>query len=267
MALSADRNTQAMGVGLPVRMSYPQGANTIYKGSLVALNSSGHAVAASLTTGLQIVGRASQNQTNSGSAGSVNIEVEQGVFEWAVNGTAVSAAHIGMPCYAYDDATVTIAPSGASAAGTIYGSSVSGYAWVYSALDSNVTDSAQALSASGVPKTVSFSLVAVASSGDVVGRWKPGVAGYISRVDGYCTSGTATGSKTGTFGVRISGTAIGGGLVSGTSAAWQTIGSKVSGTAVTSNNYFTATQELTLVATGVTAFADGAVNVDIFFGQ
>ncbi len=145
MALSADRNTLQMGDGIPKRMSYPQkGSTTIYKGSLVALDSSGYAKPAISGTALLVVGRAAQHQVNSGSSGSLSIEVEQGVFKWAVNGTAVTAANIGSLCYAYDDQTVTLSSTSASVAGTIYGFDADGGCYVQSGLSAPVDGTATA---------------------------------------------------------------------------------------------------------------------------
>src|SRR5678809_906181 len=105
MALSADRNTPEMGsLVQPKTMNYPVAtATTIYKGSLVVLNSGGFAEPATSATGKISVGRAVQQVVNSGANGALTVQVEQGVFKWAVNGSAITQGNINSLVYAYDD--------------------------------------------------------------------------------------------------------------------------------------------------------------------
>jgi hypothetical protein len=143
MALSAARNTLQIGLGVPQRTSYPVLASTIiYKGSLVAVDSSGYAKPAVSATALTIVGRAEETIDNSaGSSGDLDVNVTQGVFAWAVNGSAVTIADIGTLCWAYDDATITKTSTSRSIAGTIYGVTDDNQALVYSGLAAPVDSS------------------------------------------------------------------------------------------------------------------------------
>ena len=107
----------------------------IYAGTMVALNSSGYAVPAANASGYQVVGRASRtidNRDNNASGSSATndkkIEVERGVFGWAVGN--VTIASIGAVLYVSDDNTVsTTAGSYATIAGILVDVS-GGYAWV-----------------------------------------------------------------------------------------------------------------------------------------
>jgi hypothetical protein len=89
--------------------SYPIAAATVlYAGALVALNSSGNAVAAADTAGLRVVGRAEETVDNSaGAAGALSIPVKEGVFKYSNSGTAaVDADDKGKLCFIEDDNTV-----------------------------------------------------------------------------------------------------------------------------------------------------------------
>lgn len=127
MALTADRNTPARD---GKEYSYPVAASTkIYAGSLVCLDSSGNAVAGSLTTGLIAVGCANETVDNSsGAAAALNIKVRAGVFRWATSGTLTKAS-IGDVVYIYDDQTVKTSSTSASPAGVLVDVDTLG-AWV-----------------------------------------------------------------------------------------------------------------------------------------
>lgn len=129
-ALTADRSTPRrdgtlMSIGVAV-------ANTIYAGSMVAVDSTGYAVPASADNTLRVIGRANSQQDNSsGVAGDLNIEVGTGVFRYINNGTTISADDIGKTAYVVDDQSVDLLDnSGARpAAGRIYDVDSSGV-WV-----------------------------------------------------------------------------------------------------------------------------------------
>ncbi len=117
-ALAAERNTPQMADVPRAALSWPQAASTIYKGSLVVLNAAGFAEAGTTATAKVAIGRAKKTQTNSGSAGSVSIEVEEGIFKWAnAGGDAVVAADRGLSVYITDDQTVNHTATGKSVAG------------------------------------------------------------------------------------------------------------------------------------------------------
>lgn len=95
--------------------SYPVAASTtIYKGGLVCLNSSGYAVPGSASTTLVAVGRAEETVVNSGTAGSVNVEVLEGVFKFTNSSStdAITIAEIGDAVYIVDDDVVAKTSNG-----------------------------------------------------------------------------------------------------------------------------------------------------------
>jgi len=84
-ALAQDRKTDKMGPednAFPLILSVKVAASTkIYGGSMVAVNSSGYAVPASNTAAQRVIGICKKLADNSsGSAGDIQVEVQQGVF-------------------------------------------------------------------------------------------------------------------------------------------------------------------------------------------
>ena len=80
-----------------------EAGGTIYEGGMVAINSSGKAVAAAITAGYKVVGRA-ENAAKSGE----KVKIRRGVFGWDNDATnAVVATDVGKPAYVVDDHTVT----------------------------------------------------------------------------------------------------------------------------------------------------------------
>lgn len=105
--LTANRDTPARS-GETVALL--QGSNVIYRGSMVAVDAAGKAVAASDTASTKVVGRAQSMQDNTGTAYSATrtIDVRRGLFRWT-NGGVFTIANIGDFAYVEDDATVTTA--------------------------------------------------------------------------------------------------------------------------------------------------------------
>jgi hypothetical protein len=105
--LTANRDTPARS-GETVALL--QGSNVIYRGSMVAVDAAGKAVAASDTASTKVVGRAQSMQVNTGTAYSATrtIDVRRGLFRWT-NGGVFTIANIGDFAYVEDDATVTTA--------------------------------------------------------------------------------------------------------------------------------------------------------------
>jgi hypothetical protein len=105
---------------------------------------------------------------------------------------------------------------------------------------------------------------AIANSG-VLARFKPLTGGRIIGMRVQATTAVTTGSKLATLTPNIAGSPVTGGVVSMTSAGQNAIGAAQDGTAVTATNTFTASQEITVVASSVTAFVEGAgvIFVDI----
>ena len=118
-ALTNSRNTPEMADGGRMRV-YPVEANTnIYLGGIVALDAAGNAVPASATTttanALKAIGRAErvhngipgQNAINNpGVAGAISIVARKGVFMFNQD-NSITAAQVGLQCFALDDNTVT----------------------------------------------------------------------------------------------------------------------------------------------------------------
>lgn len=107
-ALSAAKNVVERDHPLAMNDDRPLTNSTVYAGSMVVFNSSGHIAAASTATGLIPAGIATETKTNSGSAGSVNVSIRQGVFKFENSsaGDAIAIAEIGDDCYIVDDQTV-----------------------------------------------------------------------------------------------------------------------------------------------------------------
>lgn len=110
-ALSAARNTKKYNAGpAPDYIRVPVAASThIYQGGLVGVDANGRAVSGTSVATARIIGRAVEDADNSsGSAGAINVRVEQGVY-WLANSAttdALTSADVGRFCYAVDDATV-----------------------------------------------------------------------------------------------------------------------------------------------------------------
>lgn len=269
-ALTQDRATVQMNPNaiIPSKLNFPVAASVkIYNGAIVVLDSSGNAKPGVAGTGLTCVGRALQQADNSsGLAGAIKVDVEQGVF-WYANsggGDAIAAANVGQLCYVVDDQTVALTKGGEarSIAGTIVAvDSTKGVA-VHMQLSG-------ALSASSVtPSVIACPVPAYSAIADagVLLRLTPGFAGRILGMHLQCTTPVTTAAKGTTLTPKIAGNAVTGGVVTATSAGQNAIGAVQDGTAVTGANTFTASQEITVVASNTTAFAEGAGVIYLVLG-
>lgn len=134
-ALTAERSIVHLGpksTGVPIRTSLlVKTGMTIYKGSLVATDATGYAIAGAgiSATGLKIWGIATKTVVNSGASGSVSVDVEQGDYLFTnLGGDPVAQADIGAGIFCEDDQTVrkTSNTSTRSAVGTFRGFDPSG---------------------------------------------------------------------------------------------------------------------------------------------
>jgi hypothetical protein len=136
-ALSAARNTPKMGAGEVVlsTIELPQAVNTIFNGSLVALNAAGFVVPGSAATTQLAAGRAhlqppNNSQVNAGAAGDLIVRIDQGVFRWdnSSAGDLIAVTEVGKKCFIVDDHTVAKTNGGAtrSVAGVVMGVDASG---------------------------------------------------------------------------------------------------------------------------------------------
>lgn len=107
-ALSADRTDSKRRQG-SLRTFDVAASTTIYRGALVALNSSGYLVPASTATTLTVLGVAKDAVDNSaGSNGDLDCQVQDGI--WLMKNSAssdeITSTEVGDVCYAVDDQTV-----------------------------------------------------------------------------------------------------------------------------------------------------------------
>lgn len=119
MALTANRKTPE---SFEKPRNYPVAASTyIYRGALVALDSSGNLVPGSATTGLVAVGTAWQEVDNSaGIAGAERCDVKPGIFGFKnKSGDALTAAEVGDVCYISTDEEVCKTSTSKSVAGVV----------------------------------------------------------------------------------------------------------------------------------------------------
>ena len=108
MALARERDTHRGNLS---KGTYPVAANvTIYKGALVVLNASGHAIPGNtIANGARTaVGMASHTIAGGSVAGVNMVEVEFGVFGWSNSaaGDEITQAHVGHVVYVVDDFNV-----------------------------------------------------------------------------------------------------------------------------------------------------------------
>lgn len=145
--------------------NYPLAAATvIYQGTLVALDASGNAVAASDAAALRVVGRAEETVDNSdGSAGDLTINAKRGVFKFANSGTAaVDANDKGKVCFVEDDQTVAETSTHKCKAGRVLDVEDDGV-WV----DTNTPESTQTITALAALTSTNGTMAAAADDAAV----------------------------------------------------------------------------------------------------
>lgn len=113
--------------------------------------------------------------------------------------------------------------------------------------------------------TIPVTLAQITGAADVATAIPIGIACVITKIDAFVQNIVTTAAKLATLSLKINSTAVTGGAVALTSANCTPLGAKVAGTAITALNVMAATDTLSLVATGVTAFAEGAVWVEISY--
>lgn len=95
------------------------------------------------------------------------------------------------------------------------------------------------------------------ADGDVVARFGPGFSARIQSIDFCVTDEVTTAGKAATLQLRIGGVELAGARVTLTSANCGTKGALVRGGTVVGSDRFLNTDEVTVVASDVTAFAEG----------
>ncbi|EPR07667.1 hypothetical protein [Ruminiclostridium papyrosolvens] len=123
MALSAGRNTAELLLnGQSIVLPVAAGA-VIFDGSLVVLNATGYAEAATKAEGLTAAGRAEEYVDNrNGVDGDLTVKVKRGAFVWdntITEANKVKPEHVLKDCYIEDDCTVTALATGSSRAGKV----------------------------------------------------------------------------------------------------------------------------------------------------
>lgn len=105
---------------------------------------------------------------------------------------------------------------------------------------------------------VPATLVSIGGAVDVVTAMSPGLDGVLEYIEFVTTAPVTTAAKLATVSPFINAVAVTGGAVALTSAAVTPLGKVVVGSAITANNVITYKDTLSLKATAVTAFAEGA---------
>ena len=268
-ALAIPRNTPQLtpppGV-LPSQVVIPIGDNVkIFPGSLIQIDG-GYAKPAVTATGKYTVGRCASNDILDNTvvghaAGALGVPIDMGVFKWenSTAGDTIAQANVGAVCYAVDDQTVALTDGSTSRsiAGQIVAVDADGGVWVFSAMPSPVLTATAPVVQTAIIAVPVPALSAIADAG-VIARITPGFAGRIIKTSFQDTAAVTTGAKATTLTPKIAGTSVTGGVIALTSANMTPIGANVAGSAVTALNTFTNAQEITVVASGTTAFVEGS---------
>lgn len=263
-ALTADRDTHEYVPGA-VEYELPVADNVkIFNGAMIGIDANGRLAPCTLSTTIKPIGRSIEFKDNTvvgHTAGGITCKFHIGIFRWT-NVGAITIASRGLLAYAADDNSVQLSSIGASLAGPIVDVDASGV-WVEMGFDSpSWGDPAvpRAIIACPIP-----AYSAIANAG-VLLRLTPGFAGRILGMTVQCTTPVTTAAKLATLTPNIAGAGVTGGVVSMTSAGQTPIGAVQNGTAVTALNVFTAAQEITVVASAVTAFVEGAGVIYLVLG-
>lgn len=104
-------------------------------------------------------------------------------------------------------------------------------------------------------------LAEIAATGDLLTNYVPGYAFKILSVDARVLKAATTAAKLATLNLEIGTTDLTGGVVALTSANCTPAGVAVAGTAITAGNVGTATDSISIEASGVTAFVEGSIQL------
>lgn len=116
---------------------------------------------------------------------------------------------------------------------------------------------AEIVATAGV-STLAIPITLATIAADVVTNYTPGYAFKLLGVDFVTTTVASTADKAATLNLEIGSTNVTGGTVALTTAACDTLGEIVAGSAITAANTGTASDTISVEATGITAFAEGA---------
>lgn len=130
-ALSAARNTTIRGAMIYKLNVQVAASTTIWKGSIVMLNSSGYAIPAATAATTPCYGIADQTVVNSGSAGSVSVDCIVGAAGLFDSAATLTQADNGKAAYFSDDHTISRTATSNSVAGVIIEFVSASSCWVY----------------------------------------------------------------------------------------------------------------------------------------
>lgn len=273
-ALTAGRDTPKRGAGALLEMfALPQkGSTIIYPGAMVAL-SAGLAIPAKTAPGLKVVGvfavnpdsgTYSQSDSTGLADSALTVYAQRGVYPMNNSSGAdlIAAANVEQDCYAVDDNTVALTDGGNGArsrAGKIVDvDSVTGQVWVEFGVAKDGDVKIIPLGSTDLASITAATIKAAQTmpfGGTIVGF--------------YAVVGKAatTGAKLATLTPQITpaggaATSITGGALALTSANCTPLGNNPQASAVTGANTFKAGDAISILASAVTAFIEG--NVDLF---
>lgn len=103
-----------------------------------------------------------------------------------------------------------------------------------------------------------MNLAEITANGDLLTDYVPGFNGKIESLDWVQMKAVTTAAKLASLNAEIGTVNVTGGVVALTSALCTPQGVKVLGSAITANNVFTATDAISIEASGVTAFVEGS---------
>lgn len=166
--------------------------------------------------------------------------------------TASAAIAAGARLYATDDGKVDDATAG--------GAAIDFVAIEVATNNGDIIECAPlGASASGSPFVISLPIaLAGVTAADVLTTLTPGFAGTITKLEFAVTTAVTTGAKAATLNAEIGTTNLTGGAVALTSANCTPLGAVISGSAITGNNTFGASDTISIEASSVTAFSEGA---------
>lgn len=238
-------------------------STTCYRHAIVMRDSAGRIKNGATAVNCRGVGVADYNDVvgndanvwdnSSGSAAAFNVKYKQGVWgPFANSGTSIVAGDEGRDCFIVDNVTVH-ADSGAgtrSPAGKIAYVNSRGV-WVEFCED-------DANAAQGDVRVIPIPVVlSKHTTNSIAARFTPGFHGEIVKMTFSVTDPATTAAKLATFTPAIATVSTTGGAVALTSANCTPVGAKVDGSAITAASEFTATDEITIAASAVTAFVEG----------
>lgn len=254
-ALSADRQVERYE-GEIIALTVKTGT-TIYKGSLVNVDSTGYAVPAANAASVVFMGVAMEG----GTAGQTIRVYRRGIFKFAIPATA-TIADVGQRVYVSDSATVTKTAGKGVYVGRIIQVDSTTSCWVDLEYGAPATGTVADRSILTIPVKL-----AKLANGDIVTTFTPGFAGTIEKISFVVTDPATTADKAATLNMEIGTTNLTGGVLSLTTVACGTLGKVTDATAITANNAFDKTDTISVEAASVTAFTEGEGALLIVLGH